>query len=232
MKSGDCTYVWQASDWPSWRFDMTALAQPLASVSRAQGLLMGRLVDVGMPLRDQTSLSALTEDVIKTSEIEGERLSVASVRSSIARRLGVDIGALAPVDRHAEGVVEMVLDATVNCNAPVTRDRLFGWHAALFPTGYSGLVKITVGGWRDDANGPMQVVSGRVGRQRVHFEAPPADRLESEIDGFLAWANSASGEPPLIKAGLAHLWFVTLHPFDDGNGAHRARRRRPVPGPS
>lgn len=218
MKSGDYTYIWQASDWPSWRYDLAALAQSLADVSRAQGLLMGRLADVGMALRDQASLSALTEDVIKTSEIEGEQLNVESVRSSIARRLGVDIGALAPVDRHVEGVVEMVLDATANCNAPITRDRLFGWHAALFPTGYSGLVRINVGGWRDDATGSMQVVSGPLGRQRVHFEAPPADRLESETARFINWANSASNEPPLIKAGLAHLWFVTLHPFDDGNG--------------
>jgi len=218
MNSGDYAYIWQASDWPTWRFDLTALAQPLADVSRAQGLLMGRLVDVGMVLRDQASLSALTEDVVKTSEIEGEQLDVDSVRSSIARRLGVDIGALAPVDRHVEGVVEMVLDATANCHAPLTRDRLFGWHAALFPTGYSGMVRINVGGWRDDATGPMQVVSGPLGRQRVHFEAPPADRLEFETGRFLAWDNSASNEPPLIKAGLAHLWFVTLHPFDDGNG--------------
>jgi Fic family protein len=218
MNSGDYTYIWQASDWPSWRYDLAALAQSLADVCRAQGLLMGRLADVGMALRDQASLSVLTEDVIKTSEIEGEHLSVESVRSSIARRLGVDIGALAPVDRHVEGVVEMVLDATANSKAPVTRDRLFGWHAALFPTGYSGLVRINVGGWRDDATGPMQVVSGPLGRQRVHFEAPPADALESETRRFLTWANSESTEPPLIKAGLAHLWFVTLHPFDDGNG--------------
>ncbi len=221
MNGGDYTYIWQASDWPTWRFDLAALAQPLADVSRAQGLLMGRLADVGMALRDQASLSALTDDVIKTSEIEGEQLDVESVRSSIARRLGVDIGALAPVDHHVEGVVEMVLDATANCNAPLTRDRLFGWHAALFPTGYSGLVRISVGGWRDDGTGPMQVVSGPhggPGRQRVHFEALPADRLESETDRFLAWANSASDEPSLIKAGLAHLWFITLHPFDDGNG--------------
>ena len=218
MKGGVYTYIWQASDWPSWHYDLAALAQSLADVSRAQGLLMGRLADVGMALRDQASLSALTEDVIKTSEIEGEQLNVESVRSSIARRLGVDIGALAPVDRHVEGVVEMVLDATANCNAGVTRDRLFGWHAALFPTGYSGLVRINVGGWRDDATGPMHVVSGPLGRQRVHFEAPPADRLQSETDRFIDWANSASNEPPLIKAGLAHLWFVTLHPFDDGNG--------------
>jgi Fic family protein len=218
MNRGDYIYIWQASDWPSWRYDLAALAQSLADVSRAQGLLTGRLADVGMALRDQASLSALTEDVIKTSEIEGEQLNVESVRSSIARRLGVDIGALAPVDRHVEGVVEMVLDATANCNAPVTRDRLFGWHAALFPTGYSHLVRINVGGWRDDATGPMQVVSGPLGRQRVHFEAPPADRLQSETDRFINWVNSASNEPPLIKAGLAHLWFVTLHPFDDGNG--------------
>ena len=218
MNGGEYTYIWQSSEWPDWRYDLAALAQSLADASRAQGLLMGRLADVGMALREQASLSALTEDVIKTSEIEGEQLDVESVRSSIARRLGVNIGALAPVDRHVEGVVEMVLDATANCNARVTRDRLFGWHTALFPTGYSGLVRINVGGWRDDATGPMQVVSGPLGRQRVHFEAPPADRLESETDRFIHWANSASNEPPLIKAGLAHLWFVTLHPFDDGNG--------------
>ncbi|BBP04696.1 cell division protein Fic [Sulfuriferula plumbiphila] len=218
MNSGDYTYIWQAGDWPSWHYDLAALAGPLAEVSRAQGLLLGRLADVGMALRDQASLAALTEDVVKTSEIEGEQLNVESVRSSIARRLGVDIGALAPVDRHVEGVVEMVLDATANSDAPVTRERLFGWHAALFPTGYSGLARIKVGGWRDDASGPMQVVSGPIGRQRVHFEAPPADRLKSETDRFLGWANEASNEPPLIKAGLAHLWFVTLHPFNDGNG--------------
>lgn len=218
MNGGDYTYIWQASDWPAWRFDLAALAEPMARVSRAQGLLLGRLTDVGMALRDQASLVALTEDVLKTSEIEGERLSAASVRSSIARRLGVDIGALAPVDRHVEGVVEMVLDATANCQSTITQERLFGWHAALFPTGYSGLSKITIGGWRDDANGPMQVVSGPIGRQRVHFQAPPADCLDLETSRFLGWLNSASGESPLIKAGLGHLWFVTLHPFDDGNG--------------
>lgn len=218
MNSGDYTYIWQARDWPDWRFDLTELAEPMAEVSRAQGMLMGRLADVGMALRDQASLAALTEDVVKTSEIEGERLSVASVRSSIARRLGVDIGALAPVDRHVEGVVEMVLDATLNSQAPLTRERLFGWHAALFPTGYSGLSRLSVGAWRDDAAGPMQVVSGPVGRQRVHFEAPPASRLEAETGRFLDWLNGTPKEPPLIRAGLAHLWFVTLHPFDDGNG--------------
>jgi Fic family protein len=218
MNSGDYKYIWQASDWPSWHYDLAALAGSMAEVSRAQGLLMGRLADVGMALRDQASLAALTEDVVKTSEIEGEIVSVDSVRSSIARRLGVDIGALTPVDRHVEGVVEMVLDATVNCLAPVTQERLFGWHAALFPTGYSGLAKINVGAWRDDASGPMQVVSGPIGRQRVHFEAPPAANLTVETGRFLDWINGDSNEPVLIKAALAHLWFVTLHPFDDGNG--------------
>ncbi|MCA8063456.1 Fic family protein [Burkholderia sp. AU38729] len=216
--SGDYTYIWESADWPAWRFDLPALATPLADVSRAQGMLAGRLADVGLALRDEASLAALTEDVVKTSAIEGESLNVASVRSSIARRLGVDIGALAPVDRHVEGVVDMVLDATAHAAAPVTDARLFGWHAALFPTGYSGMSRITVGGWRTDATGPMQVVSGPIGRQRVHFEAPPAARLAGEIARFLAWLNAEPVEPMLIRAGLAHLWFVTLHPFDDGNG--------------
>ncbi|MBP0597353.1 Fic family protein [Herbaspirillum sp. LeCh32-8] len=221
MKSGDYSYIWQADDWPRWRYDLAALAAPMADVSRAQGLLLGRLSDVGLALRDQASLAALTEDVIKTSEIEGEALNVESVRSSIARRMGVEIGALARIDRHVEGVVDMVLDATGNATAPVDQARLFGWHAALFPTGYSGLSRINVGAWRDDAGGPMQVISGPIGRQRVHYEAPPASRLEPETARFLDWLNAPAGqvsEPPLIKAGLGHLWFVTLHPFDDGNG--------------
>jgi Fic family protein len=218
MNNGDYAYIWQANDWPSWHFDLVALAGPMADVIRAQGLLMGRLADVGIALRDQASLGALTEDVVKTSEIEGEQLDVESGRASISRRRGVDIGALAPVDRRVEGVVEMVLDATADCHAPVTRERLFGWYAALFPTGYSGLSKIKVGTRRDDAGGPMRVVSGPIGRQRVHFEVPPADRLDAETSRFLDWVNVTSSDPPLIKAGLGHLWFGTLHPFDDGNG--------------
>ncbi|ANN65362.1 Fic family protein [Bordetella bronchialis] len=219
MTSGDYTYVWQAADWPAWRYDLAALAGPMAQVSRSQGVLLGRMADIDPTLRDGASLAALTDDVVNTSEIEGEHLNVASVRSSIARRLGVEIGAFAPVDRHVEGVVEMVLDATANHAAPLTADRLFAWHAALFPTGYSGLSRIGTGAWRDDAHGPMQVVSGRVDRQTVHYEAPPAARLPREMTRFLAWMNTASpAEPPLIRAGLGHLWFVTLHPFDDGNG--------------
>ncbi|WP_454725606.1 MULTISPECIES: Fic family protein [Cupriavidus] len=218
MESGEKLYIWQETDWPRWRYDLAALAGPLADVSRAQGRLLGRLQDIGMALRDQASLAALTEDVVKTSEIEGEHLNVQSVRSSLARRLGVEAGALAPVDRNVEGIVEMVLDATGRCEAPLTPERLFGWHAALFPTGYSGLARINVGAWRNDATGPMQVVSGPAYRQRVHYEAPPAARLPAEMARFLAWANDTTPEPALIKSGLAHLWFVTLHPFDDGNG--------------
>jgi Fic family protein len=218
MNSGDYTYLWQASDWPNWYYDLAALAGPLADVSRAQGQLLGRLADVGMALRDRASLAALTEDVVTTCEIEGEQLNVESVRSSIARRLGVDIGALAPVDRHVEGVVDMVLDATARCEAALSLDRLLGWHAGLFPTGYSGVVQIRVAAFRDDASGPMQVVSGPVGRQRVHFEAPPADRLEAEMKRFIDWVNLSTNDHPILKAGLAHLWFVTVHPFDDGNG--------------
>ncbi|WP_053571053.1 Fic family protein [Caballeronia cordobensis] len=218
MKCGDSIYIWEASGWPAWRYDMARLAVLLADVSRAQGLLLGRLTDAGIALRDQASLAVLTEDVVKTSAIEGERLDVASVRSSIARRLGVDIGALAPTDRHVEGVVDMVLDATLQCAAALTRERMFGWHAALFPTGYSGMSRISVAAWRNDEHGPMQVVSGPIGRQKVHFEAPPAGRIDEEMDRFLAWVNADSAEPLLLKSGLAHLWFVTLHPFDDGNG--------------
>ena len=219
MKCGDYSFIWQAPDWPHWRYDLAVLAAPLAQVSQAQGRLLGRLADVGFGLRDQASLAALTEDVLKTSAIEGEQLDVATVRSSVARRLGVDIGALAPVDRHVEGVVDMVLNATAHCSAALTEARLYGWHAALFPTGYSGLSRIRTGGWRDDADGPMQVVSGPVGRQRVHYEAPPAACLPAEMARFLDWVNNpCPAEPALLRAGLGHLWFVTLHPFDDGNG--------------
>lgn len=218
MAYGDKSYIWQDRAWPKWRFDLAALAGPLVEVSRAQGRLTGRLLDAGLASRDQASLAALVDDVVKTSEIEGERLNVASVRSSLARRLGLPVEVLAPVDRHVEGVVDMVLDATTRFEKPLTAKRLFGWHAALFPTGHSGLARIRVGAWRDDAGGPMQVVSGPVHRQRVHYEAPPARRLPKEMAAFLAWVNGTTPEPPLVKAGLGHLWFVTLHPFEDGNG--------------
>lgn len=215
---GTAEFIWQRPGWPALRYDHARLANSLAQVSQALGVVLGRLEDAGLPLRARASLSSLTDDVLKTSEIEGEHLSVSAVRSSLARRLGVDIGALAPIDRHVDGVVAMIVDATSRADQPLTRERVFGWHAALFPTGRSGLERIRVGAWRDDAHGAMQVVSGGVGRPRVHFEAPPASQLEQETARFFVWANADTGDPLLLKAGLAHLWFVTLHPFDDGNG--------------
>ncbi len=211
-------YIWQHTDWPRWYYDAERLVGLLAKVHHAQGHLLGRMQNIGMGLRDQATLQVLTEEVLKTSEIEGEHLNPETVRSSVARRLGVDVGALAPADRHVDGVVDMVLDATGRFDQPLTEDRLFGWHAALFPTGYSGMNKINTGDWRDDASGPMQVVSGHIGRETVHYEAPPAEQLTSEVSAFLRWFNAADESDPMIKAGLAHLWFVTLHPFDDGNG--------------
>lgn len=218
MKSVENRYIWQQNDWPHWRYDSRQLASLLARVHLAQGHLLGRMHGLGLDLRSQATLRVLTEDVLKTSEIEGEKLNPDSIRSSIARRLGVDIGALTPTDRHIDGVVDMVLDATQQHNTPLTAERLFGWHAAMFPTGYSSLTKIRVGQWRDDALGPMQVVSGPIHRQKVHYEAPPAHLLEAEISVFAHWFNVDQQDDPVIKAGLAHLWFVTIHPFDDGNG--------------
>jgi Fic family protein len=212
------TYLWQRPDWPQWRFDAAALAAPLAEVHRAQGHLAGRMADLGLAQRDQATLQVLTQEVITTSAIEGERLDLDAVRSSVARKLGLDIGALAPSDRHVDGVVDVVLDATRNFDQPLTPERLFGWHAALFPTGYSGRTRITVAAWRTDASGPMQVVSGPVGREKVHFEAPPAATLPAQTQAFFDWFEAAPAGDAIIKAGLAHLWLVTLHPFDDGNG--------------
>lgn len=211
-------YIWQRSEWPTWQFDSARLAERLSKVTLGRGRLLGNMQALGFKLAEEAVLRALTDDVIKSSEIEGEKLNPESVRSSLARRLGMDIGALAPVDRHVDGVVEMVLDATQRYDQPLTEQRLFAWHAALFPTGYSGMNKIAAGAYRTDVDGPMQVVSGGVGREKVHFEAPPAKRLVQEMARFLDWFNHAQGIDPTIKAGLAHLWFVTIHPFEDGNG--------------
>lgn len=218
MFSGEKRYVWQQDAWPHWVYDLKRLLPLLSRVRLAQGHLQGRMHDVGLELRDEATLRVLSMDVLKTSEIEGEKLSPESVRSSIAKRLGLDIGALAPADRHVDGVVDMVLDATQRHAESLTVERLFGWHAALFPTGYSGLARIRVGAWRDDSLGPMQVVSGPVQRRRVHYEAPPAAMLDGEMSEFLHWFNAPAHDDPVIKAGIAHLWLVTIHPFDDGNG--------------
>jgi Fic family protein len=212
------TYIHQLEDWPNFHWKRDQLSDLLVAVSRKQGRLVGRMEALGFALRAEAVLATLTEDVIKSSAIEGEDLDKEQVRSSIARRLGMDIGALMPADRHVDGIVEMMLDATQNYDAPLSEERLFAWHAALFPTGRSGMTRIAVGGWRKDESGTMQVVSGPTGRERVHYEAPPADRLAEEMHRFLLWFNDANPVDPVLKAGLAHLWFVTIHPFDDGNG--------------
>jgi len=179
---------------------------------------MGHMEGLGFDLRQEAVLKTLTDDVLKTSEIEGEMLDAGQVRSSIARRLGIDIGALKAADRNVEGVVEMMLDATRRYREPLTKDRLFSWHASLFPAGRSGMMKIKVGKWRKDTRGPMQVVSGPFGREHVHYQAPRAGKLKREMKSFLTWFNAEGDEDQVLKAALAHLWFVTIHPFDDGNG--------------
>lgn len=211
-------YIWEQPDWPDLTWQDASVAAPLAAVRHEQGRLIGRMGALGFKLREEAVLQTLTQDVVKTSEIEGEALDATQVRSSLARRLGIDIGALPPTDRNVEGIVEVMLDATRTFAAPLTAERLFGWHAALFPTGRSGMTRIRVGAWRDDSAGPMQVVSGPYGRERVHYSAPPAMRVGAEMDAFLAWFNAPLATDPVIKAALAHLWFVTVHPFEDGNG--------------
>jgi Fic family protein len=211
-------YIHESPGWPRFHWDASRLATALGSARHRQGRLIGRMAALGFPLRAQANLESLTEEILKSSDIEGQRLDRDQVRSSIARRLGLDIGALTPADRHVEGVVEMMLDATQHYDAPLTARRLFAWHAAMFPTGRAGLTKIRVGAWRDDRTGPMQVVSGPVGRERVHFEAPAASRLRREMAAFLDWFNGREPGDWVLKAALAHLWFVTVHPFDDGNG--------------
>lgn len=211
-------YIWELPDWPRFHWDQDGLAPVLAEARHRQGRLLGHMEALGFQLREEAVLRTLTQDVLKSSEIEGEMLDPDQVRSSIARRLGMDIGALALADRDVEGVVEMMLDATHRYDEPLTEERLFGWHASLFPTGRSGMTKIRVGQWRDDSGGPMQVISGPFGKERVHYQAPPAGALDKEVAAFLEWFNSEPTTDPVLKAGVAHLWFVTIHPFDDGNG--------------
>jgi Fic family protein len=212
-------YIHQLAEWPAFRWDHDAVSGLLAAVRHKQGRLLGRMEGIGFNLRDEANLENLTLDVLKSSEIEGEVLNPDQVRSSIARRLGMEIAGLVPADRHVEGIVEMMLDATQQYEQPLTEDRLFGWHAAIFPTGRSGMYKIVVGAWRNNTpDDPMQVVSGPMGRETVHFKAPDSYRLDEEMQAFLNWFNKEQSLDPVIKSAIAHLWFVTIHPFDDGNG--------------
>ncbi|RYE22700.1 MAG: Fic family protein [Sphingobacteriaceae bacterium] len=211
-------YLHQLANWPEFTWDYHQLATKLGEVRHKQGKILGQMNAAGFDLKEEALLQTLTLDVIKSSEIEGEILNAEQVRSSIAKRLGIPLAGLVHSSRQVDGVVEMMLDATQNYDKPLTADRLYGWHGALFPTGRSGLYAITVGSWRDDQKGPMQVVSGAIGREKVHFDAPVAGRMPQEMDAFLKWFNEKQDIDPVIKAGIAHLWFVTIHPFEDGNG--------------
>lgn len=211
-------YIHEQAGWPELTWDSDLLTAPVADVRHRQGRLLGRMESLGFKLQAEASLSVLTADVVKSSAIEGEALDPDEVRSSIARKLRMDAAGLPEPSRNVDGVVEMMLDATQHFQKELTAKRLFGWHASLFPTGHSGIHRIAVGQWRDDESGPMQVVSGPIGKERVHFRAPSANRLAGEMQRFLGWLNTSNTNDPVLNAGLAHFWFVTLHPFEDGNG--------------
>lgn len=213
------TYIWQSAYWPRFEWKLDNLASRLATVRLDQGRLIGRVESLGFRTREAAFLRALTDDVVKSSAIEGERLDEQQVRSSLARRLGIDIDGFVTPDRSVEGIVHITLDATINCLEPLTTERLFQWHAALFPTGRNEWGhRLRVGDWRDDSGGRMEIVSGAFGHEKVHYVAPPADRMDAEMSAFLEWFNGSSDLDPLVKAAIAHLWFVAIHPFGDGNG--------------
>lgn len=214
-KNAVIMYIHEKNDWPKFTWDAEVISTTLGEVRHRQGKILGQMQALGFRVQEETMLKALTMDVVKSSEIEGELLNPEQVRSSIARRLGIEIAGSIPAERSVEGIVEMMLDATQQYGASLTAERLFDWHAALFPTGRSGMYKIKVGAWRDDT---MQVTSGPMGKETVHFEAPSAAKVPEEMIRFLKWLDEHQGLDPVLKAGLAHLWFVTIHPFDDGNG--------------
>lgn len=211
-------WIYKHQNWPNFTWDAQRLAFKLAEIRYQQGRLLGKMEGLGFELKREASLNTLTNDVVKSSAIEGEMLNPEEVRSSIARRLGMKFGGMRSASRDVEAIVEIILDATQNYSKPLTQKRLFDWHAALFPTGRSGMHTIIVGNWRDDKNGPMQVISGPIGREKVHFEAPNAKALKKEMNTFFSWFENKDDLDPVLKAGIAHLWFVTLHPFEDGNG--------------
>lgn len=211
-------YLYNNPNWPVFEWNSRKLLPLLSYVRSRQGRLIGKMGALGFDLQNEANLETLTQEIVKSTEIEGEFLDSKQVRSSIARRLGLDISGLVHSDRNVDGIVDLMLDATTNFSRELTRERLFTWHASLFPTGQSGLYKIKTGNWRDDSKGPMQIVSGALGNEKVHYQAPPADQIENEMRIFLDWFNLEKDTEPVIKAAVAHLWFVTIHPFEDGNG--------------
>lgn len=211
-------YIYQQDDWPNFKWNSDEFVGLLSEARNLQGRLFGKMESLGFDLRNEAFLDTLTLDVLKSSEIEGEFLNSDQVRSSVARKLGMEIAGSVESDRDVDGVVEMMIDATQNCFIPLTNERLFDWHAALFPTGRSGMSKIIVADWRKDTTGPMQVVSGAMGKEKVHFQAPDSSRVDNEMSMFLDWFNNNIENDLVLKAAIAHLWFVTIHPFDDGNG--------------
>ena len=211
-------YIHEHPDWPNLTWRQDELIELLANVRHQQGILLGRMESLGFDLRQEAELNAVTEGVVKTSEIEGEILNPDEVRSSVASRLGIDIGGMVPIRRDVGGIVDLMIDATAHCEQPLTPERLFGWHSLLFPTGWNNRGRITVGAWHKPGDGPMRVVSERGRSETIHFEAPSEDKLDQEMQKFLEWFNTSTNTDNVLKAALAHLWFVTIHPFDDGNG--------------
>jgi Fic family protein len=211
-------YIYQKEHWPNFTWNYDALVNLLSEARNLQGRLFGKMESLGFDFRDEAMLETLTLDVLKSAEIEGELLNPEHVRSSIAHRLGMEYAGTSMSDRNVDGMVDMMIDATQNCFTPLTADRLFDWHGALFPAGRSGIFKITVADWRKDTTGQMQVVSGAAGREKVHFQAPDAALIDMEMNRFLTWFNQENKIDLVIKSAIAHLWFVTIHPFQDGNG--------------
>jgi len=211
-------WIYEYKNWPNFTWDTEALAEKLSDVRYKQGRLLGKMENLGFYLQLEASLNTITQDIIKSSAIEGESLNMKEVRSSVARRLGIDIGLSIPASRNIEGILDIMFDAAQNFEKPLTKDRLFDWHSALFPTGRSGMYKIAAGHWRTSETEPMQVVSGAYGHERIHYVAPHANMIDDEIDVFLKWFDGKNAMNPVLKAGIAHLWFVTIHPFEDGNG--------------
>jgi len=211
-------YIYQQENWPNFVWSAQELAELLADVRNKQGRLIGKMEALGFDLQNEAFLETLTVEILKTNEIEGIVLNKEEVRSSIARRLGIDVGGLPPINRNIEGIVDMMFDATKNFEKPLTKKRLFDWHFAMFPMGRSGMYEIIVGNWRDDSTGPMQVVSGAMGKEKVHYQAPLATIIDKEMTVFIDWFNNKKDIDLVLKASIAHLWLVTLHPFEDGNG--------------